>query len=441
MLVGPVRNTVGMGKRNRERRAAKEKQRRRASAQREHRQSADGPDRAQILTRLVFALSSAAGTPGAAAVAELLTQCRGFEREFDIAAELAVHEAIRAAWEHGWSPADLHEIGRRRADAAAVHYLDEAIVTESRQYATATLHPRWRAELSDISSAVGPVDSAPQMHRWVTARRADQKTVVAVVLRVLHLLAGLPAIRGLLPPPGANRQPSNVNSAVDEKMLARVRALLAKAEATDYPEEAEALSAKAQALMARYSLGEAVSDHEDGRSATAEVRRIWIDNPYVAAKVVLVQAVAQANRCRIVWIKDLGCVLTVGTETDLRLVDLLTTSLLVQANRAMLVAGRQHDVRGQSRMKSFRHSFLVAYGQRIGERLAETTVSVTEELQRDERLLPVLAARSRVADEAVTRMFPRTVAKPLNAYDGLGLGAGRVAADAARLDVRDRIAG
>ena len=37
----------------------------------------------------------------------------------------------------------------------------------------------------------------------------------------------------------------------DEKVLGRVRALLAKAESTTFPEEAEALTAKAQELMAR----------------------------------------------------------------------------------------------------------------------------------------------------------------------------------------------
>ena len=161
----------------------------------------------------------------------------------------------------------------------------------------------------------------------------------------------------------------------------------------------------------------------------------------LAAKVVLVQAVAQANRCRTVWIKDLGCVVIVGAETDLDLVDLLTTSLLVQASRAMLVAGRRHAVRGQSRTKSFRLSFLVAYATRIGERLADTSSSVTEELRRDDRLLPVLAARNRAADEAFTRLFPQTVASPLAAYDTVGLGAGRSAADTATLDVRDSIAG
>lgn len=430
-----------MGKRNRERRTAKQNQRRRSATERERNRPDPMPDRAQILERLVIALSTAASVPAPWRAAELLEQFRGYDRELDVAADLALQEAIRAAWEHGWSPTDLHEIARRRVDAATVRYLDEAIVLESRQYAVPTLHPRWRAELAGISAAVGPSATAPQMWRWAASHSGDGCAALTAVLHVLHLLGRIPAIQALLPLPGSHRQLSPVVGEVDEKMLARVRALLAKAEATEYPDEAEALSAKAQALMVRHSLREAVADHDRGRASIAAARRIWIDNPYVAAKVALVQAVAQANRCRTVWIKDLGCVVTVGAESDLDLVDLLATSLLVQASRAMLVAGRRHDVRGQSRTKSFRLSFLVAYATRIGERLAATGSSVTEELRRDDRLLPVLAARNRAADEAFTRLFPKTVASPLAAYDSVGLGAGRSAADTAMLDVRDSIAG
>jgi hypothetical protein len=441
-LSDPCATIPGMGKRNRERRKVKQKHRRGSATGREQVRQDPGPDRAQILERLVIALSTAASAPASWRAAELLEQSRGYERELDVAADLAVQEAIRAAWEHGWSPTDLHEIARRKVDTATAAYLDEAIVLESRRYSVATLHPRWRTELAGISAAVGPSVTAPQMWRWAAAHSAgDERTAVVVVLQVLHLLGRIPAIEVLLPLPGSHRQLSAVVGEVDEKMLARVRALLAKAEATEYPDEAEALSAKAQALMVRHSLREAVADHESGRASIAAARRVWIDNPYVAAKVALVQAVAQANRCRTVWHKNLGCVVNVGAENDLDLVDLLTTSLLVQASRAMLVAGRRHDVRGQSRTKSFRLSFLVAYATRIGERLAATSSSVTEELRHDDRLLPVLAARNRAADEAFDRLFPKTVASPLAAYDSVGLGAGRSAADTAMLDVRDSIAG
>lgn len=428
-----------MGKRNRQRRAAKQKQRRRSAADHDRSSPDPAPDRAQILERLVIALSAAASLPTPLEAANLIKQYRGFERELDVAADLVVHEAIRAAWEHGWSPTDLHEIARRRVDAPAVRYLDEAIELQSRRYSPATLHPRWRSELADLRVAANA--STPQMWRWAAASSTDERTALTVVLQVLHLLGGIPRIEAVLPVPGTHRHAPTTVGEVDERMLAKIRGLLAKAEATEYADEAEALSAKAQALMVRHSLREAVADFDQGRAAVAVSRRIWLDNPYVAAKAALVQNVAQANRCRVVWMKNLGCTAIIGAEIDLDLVEMLTTSLLVQANRAMLVDGRRLEVRGQSRTKSFRLSFLIAYAARIGERLTSATSSVTDELQRDERLLPVLAARNRAADEAFTLMFPRTVASPLSAYDSVGLSAGRSAADMASLDVRDSIAG
>ncbi|MGE2714425.1 DUF2786 domain-containing protein [Mycolicibacterium litorale] len=434
-----------MGKSNRERRMAKQKRRHRLAAEREHRRSHPGPSpsdaslgRAQILENLIIAMSAAAGGPAPWRAAELLERHRGFERELDIAADLVVQEAVRAAWENGWSPADLHEVARRRVNADAVRYLDEAIVLESQRYSAPTLHPRWRAELAEITTEAAP--SAPQMWRWAAEHSVDEHAVVTLVLEVLRLLATIPRIQRTLPLPGEHRPISGAAAEVDEKMLARVRALLAKAEATEYPDEAEALSSKAQALMVRHSLKEAVADHGKGRTPVAAARRIWIDNPYVAAKVALVQAVARANRCRVVWIKDLGCVVTVGSETDLVLVDLLATSLLVQANRAMLVAGRRHGVRGQARTKSFRLAFLVAYAARIDERLDAASSSATTAMQRDERLLPVLAAHNRAADEAFARLFPTAVGTPLVAYDSVGTHAGRAAAETAVLDIRDAIA-
>ena len=84
-------------------------------------------------------------------------------------------------------------------------------------------------------------------------------------------------------------------------------------------------------------------------------------------------------------------------------------------------------------------SFLIAYAARIGERLSAASSSVTAELQRDDRLLPVLAAQNRAADDTFMRLFPATVASAL-VHDAIGSSAGRAAADTALLDIRDSIA-
>jgi hypothetical protein len=433
-----------MSRRNREKRAAKHRNRRRAATERNRIGFDPGPDRVLLLEHLVVALSTAASCSDDHAprhAAELLEEYRAVARDLDVAADLAMNEAIRAAWEHGWLPSDLHEVARRKLPAPEVRYLDESIVRESREYAAATLHPNWRADIAALSATVDVDAQTPQMRLWAASNTVDQRMALTVVLKLLNFLGRLPVLEAILPPPGAHRyMPTTVNR-VDEKVLDKVRALLAKAEATEFPDEAEALSAKAQDLMSRYSLQEALTHHDRGQLPAVVARRIWIENPYAAAKTALVQAVSQANRCRAVWAERLGFVTVVGCETDLALVELLTTSLLVQADRAMLSAGRRQSGNRHTRSRSFRQSFLVAYARRIGERLDSASASVTAEVKQDGRLLPVLAANSRAADELTDRLFPLTTPRSVPVSDAAGWAAGRAAADMAVLDTRDAIAG
>ena len=149
--------------------------------------------------------------------------------------------------------------------------------------------------------------------------------------------------------PAAGNRPADRAAATrtpepaDERLLGKIRALLAKAESTEFAEEAEALSARAQELMAKYSIDHALLAAETGRTEKPGGRRIAVDNPYEAPKASLLQTVAQANRCRVVWSKELGLVTVIGFPADLDAVELLFTSLLVQANSAMLRAGAKRD--------------------------------------------------------------------------------------------------
>jgi hypothetical protein len=234
-------------------------------------------------------------------------------------------------------------------------------------------------------------------------------------------------------------------------MLGRIRALLAKAESTEFAAEAEALSGRAQELMARYSIDHALLAAQAGRSDLPGGRRIPVDSPYEEAKVTLLNTVADANRCRAVWLQELGLVTVVGFEPDLDAVDLLFTSLLVQANTAMIRAGGKKDRLGNSRTKAFRQSFLVAYAVRIGERLAvaaaraerqavaehekapESSASITPGPGAD--LVPFLAARTEAVDDAVAEIFGGRLKRGRSARvsDAEGWASGRAAADLASL--------
>ena len=113
-------------------------------------------------------------------------------------------------------------------------------------------------------------------------------------------------------------------------MLAKIRALLSKAEATTFTEEAEAFTAKAQDLMTRYAIDEALLEDSAGEGEVI-ARRIHIDNPYAQAKVQLLSTVGAINRVRVVWDEHHGMASVVGMAADLQLVEMLFTSLLVQA--------------------------------------------------------------------------------------------------------------
>ncbi len=222
-------------------------------------------------------------------------------------------------------------------------------------------------------------------------------------------------------------------------MLARIRALLAKAEATGFPEEAEALTTKAQELMARHSIDEALLAARTHGADGPGARRIGVDAPYEDAKAVLLDAVASANRCRAVWDGDLGFTTVVGFEADLEAVELLFTSLLVQGTAAMTEAEAGQRAGGRKRTKTFRQSFLMAYAQRLGSRLAADTARVTAEADTGAAgdapggLLPVLAARDVAVTETAERMFPRTTTSRVRGVsDAEGWTHGTAAADRAR---------
>jgi hypothetical protein len=122
-----------------------------------------------------------------------------------------------------------------------------------------------------------------------------------------------------------------------------------------------------------------------------------------------------------------------GFDDDLASVELLYTSLLLQATSAVTVAGQGGDARTRSR--GFRHAFLVAFAHRIGRRLAEVTASTVEAADREHggSLLPVLVQRDTAIDAAVAEAFPRLGRSRTSASDPAGWAAGTTAANRAAL--------
>ena len=338
----------------------------------------------------------------------------------------------------GWTPYDLGEWVRRRLGPTHLPVLAEVLTAQMARHPGDLVAARWRAEVRTL-------DAAGHM-----VLDTDQGIAAATdLVRELGLLRPLPR---LMAPPGQRqaaaerRAPASSGVATrDQKLLARVRALLAKAESTDFPEEAEALSAKAQELVSKHSLdalmeGAAAADGSSG--GRVEARRLWIDAPYVAPKCSLVHVVSVANRCSAVSSERAGFTTVVGAPHDLDAVELMTTSLMVQADAAMLAAGRQVDAWGRSRTASYRRAFLLAYATRIGQRLTEADRAATGAVRGADTtgaLVPLLRAQREQVDAALSAMFPSTVRRRVTTSNAAGWAAGTVAADLARLSPRRRV--
>jgi hypothetical protein len=272
----------------------------------------------------------------------------------------------------------------------------------------------------------------PTIDAW--RRRAGAARAVRACVRALQLLARLPA------PPGGAFQAAPVGGA-DAAVLDRVRALLAKAESTTFPAEAEALSAKAQELMARHAIDAVVVAGGSSPGAVAS-RRFTVEDPYARAKVQLLTEVAGASSCRAVWSQGLGIVTVFGYAADLDAVDLLHTSLLVQASAAMLGAAAGGPG-SRDRSRGFRNAFLLGFATRIGERLRAASARAVAEAARDHgsSLLPVLASRDEAVDSAVADACPDLVTRRVSASDGPGWAAGSAAARRADLGRRSGVGG
>lgn len=363
--------------------------------------------------------------------------------------------AVGRCWSAGWRPADLVRVVRRGLKPVHLALAVDLIAAEGRRHPAASLDRRWHEQLRELEAEVWWPADEQYLGAFAHRHRLDRFALATALLELLRSWGRLPPIAPVGPAPGQSGQAGPVRRQTgpvtgEPRMLARIRALLAKAESTEFPEEAEALTAKAQQLMAQHSIDDALLAAAGADRNTPAALRIGVDNPYEGPKTMLLDAVAAANRCRVVWAKEFGFCTVIGFDGDLDGVELLYTSLLVQATHALNKAGSGKD----SRSKAFRQSFLVAYAARIRERLTAATERATsdaaagrhlredgteEQLLPDERLLPALAARSAAVDDEVGRLFPKLVSQRVRVSDGEGWAAGRAAADRAALHGRGEI--
>ncbi|MFE9578191.1 DUF2786 domain-containing protein [Nocardia sp. NPDC006044] len=403
-------------------------------------ESAAPVDPEQIANALMAAAMETAQGASVAAerCATALTGNGPLSAPLEHGADLASQHIITRVFQNGWLPEDVHQAARRHVDEYAVALLTDVMAAYLRPFAGASIDETWRTQVDALEAVVWWSSAAPHLGQWAAKQLLTPAEAVTTVVQALALLIRLPRLELIRPLPGTASPAAAAHHHVDEKILSRVRGLLAKAESTTFPDEAEALSAKAQELMTKYAVDRVLIDAGASMPDLPGAARIWLDTPYVDAKALLVDVVATANRCRAIFSSAWGFMTIVGDDGDLEIVELLTTSLLVQATRAMIASGNHTERSADARSRSYRKSFLIAYATRIGERLAAATEATIAQSADPERLLPVLASHQLKVDKAFDTLFPTVRNRGVSIPNANGWDDGRAAADNAELGARGR---
>lgn len=191
-----------------------------------------------------------------------------------------------------------------------------------------------------------------------------------------------------------------------DSLLDKVRKLLAKAEATDFPGEAETLSAKAAELIAKYGIDQALLDNENLTRDEVGTLDIALDKPYALDKAHLANALALALRCKAIRHSNGGVLKVFGFAADLERLEILYTSLLVQATRGVLAA----PTPAYANTTSFRKSWLTGFTVRVARRVREAEAAAAQQVQTPAGVSTALVLRSRstLVDQAFADAYPHT---------------------------------
>lgn len=121
-------------------------------------------------------------------------------------------------------------------------------------------------------------------------------------------------------------------------IISRVQALIAKAESSPFPAEADAFMAKAQQLINDHAIDQARLNGANPSSVGHDT--LPIKGTYTRERSLIWSAAANANRCQLLTLSAYGTskvsdMTLIGREQDRQLVRLLATSLELQAMRRL----------------------------------------------------------------------------------------------------------
>ncbi len=396
----------------------------------------------QMIDDLLYRSWSAPRSGGAGSADVFDSLAQSHRPTVSAALEARFTVVLSRLWANGWLPGEvIRQVGRAgSADGVAV--ISAAVAADHRRRHPDSLHPRWRSHVDDLQLPDVAVDGWLPGTASARNARASWSELLATAIHTLQASALGGPLTTIIPPPGSDADDAapditSFQAVGGASILAKIRQLLAQAESTNFDAEAEVFTAKAHELMARHALDAAAvwSQSETGEQPGAV--RVAIDEPYVAAKSLLLQVVAEGYRCRTVFHRHYAFSTLVGFVSDLAAAETLYTSLLIQAQQALGRVARSAPAGARTRSRRYRSSFLRSYALRIDERLTEINDQVRSDVEADtERsLLPVLARRNSLVDDTLSELFPDVSTYRIGgSYDLQGHTDGRSAADRADLN-------
>jgi hypothetical protein len=220
-----------------------------------------------------------------------------------------------------------------------------------------------------------------------------------------------------------------VNTDAPDALLDRVRKLLVKAEATGVTaEEAQALTAKAAELMAKYGIDRALLAAERPETDRPADRFIDIGNPWARVQAHLLCGLAAALRCQCVILPRTGPGTRIhmfGYSSDLERTDVLYTSLLVQMWQGLAITPLPERVQNA---RAWRRSWLLGFATAVVARVRAAEDGAARRAGSPaagagSRTALVLADRTEVITRTLRHAYPVTRTSRVT-YTGNGYGTG-----------------
>jgi hypothetical protein len=215
----------------------------------------------------------------------------------------------------------------------------------------------------------------------------------------------------------------------DNPLLERVRKLLAKAEDPGVtPAEAEAFTAKAAELMARYGIDRALLAAAQPETDHPADRVIDIANPWARVQAHLLAGLATAMRCQCIILARSGPGTRIhlfGFASDIERADMLYTSVLVQMWQGLAAAPVPAWTASP---RAWRRSWLLGFTTAVISRVrAAEDHAATQADSRPGSPGPgtavVLADRQQIIRARTAQAYPRTRSARVT-YTGSGYGTG-----------------